>query len=284
MNTQNKVRFHISVTIKVICLLILLFGSAIAFVIKFQNNGTISLISAICLLLAMCLVSFFYLFWRFLKPLDDLIRALTIVDFDSDIVDCTYVDNLEEKGSFEMKLLVVKFKYLIDIITARINQYNDETKKSEHDELTGCYNRVHLNRVKPWYENQPNMFIIFIDVNNLKKMNDIFGHDAGDALLRNAASKLRFWNSYGDVYRLGGDEFMIVLTNKKYDFCMRLLKTWYPTVGVLNRTEDGFKCVLSYGIAEGKRGSSFDELEKLADDNMYEMKVRVKKEFGEEMR
>ena len=209
---------------------------------------------------------------------------MTIVDFDSDIVDCTYVDNLEEKGSFEMKLLVVKFKYLIDIITARINQYNDETKKSEHDELTGCYNRVHLNRVKSWYENQPNMFIIFIDVNNLKKMNDIFGHEAGDALLRNAASKLGFWNSYGDVYRLGGDEFMIVLINKKYDFCMRLLKTWYPTVGVLNRTEDGFKCVLSYGIAEGKRGSSFDELEKLADDNMYEMKVRVKKEFGEEMR
>ena len=158
MNTQNKVRFHISVTIKVICLLILLFGSAIAYVIKFQNNGTISLISAICLLLAMCLVSFFYLFWRFLKPLDDLIRALTIVDFDSDIVDCTYVDNLEEKGSFEMKLLVVKFKYLIDIITARINQYNDETKKSEHDELTGCYNRVHLNRVKTWYENQPNVY------------------------------------------------------------------------------------------------------------------------------
>ena len=88
----------------------------------------------------------------------------------------------------------------------------------------------------------------------------------------------------GYVGRFGGDEFMIVLTNKKYDFCMRLLKTWYPTVGVLNRTEDGFKCVLSYGIAEGKRGSSFDELEKLADDNMYEMKVRVKKEFGEEMR
>ena len=281
---RNNVKFHISTTIKVICLLIILFGLAIAFIIHFQQNGQISVTAVICLLVAMFIVSFFYLFKRFLQPLDALIKALTMVDFDSDIVDCTGVDTLQEQGSFEMKLLVVKFKYLIDIITERINQYNDETKKSEHDELTGCFNRVHLNRVKTWYEQQPNMFIIFIDVNNLKKMNDIFGHDAGDALLRNAANKLKFWNSYGDVYRLGGDEFMVVLINKKYDFCMRLLKTWYPTVGVLNRNEDGFKCVLSYGIAEGKKGSSFDDLEKQADDKMYEMKVQIKKAFGEDMR
>ena len=282
MKNQNKL--HLNVTVKVVCLLTLLFGLAVAFVIYFQKDGQISIIALICLFVAMFLISFFYLYKRILKPLNALLKALVIVDFDSDIVDCTYVDNLKETGSFEMRLLTFKFKYLIDIIAERINLYNNETKKSEHDELTGCYNRVHLNRVKAWYENQPNMCIIFIDVNNLKKMNDIFGHDAGDALLRNASSKLKFWNSYGDVYRLGGDEFMIVLINKKYDFCMKLLNTWYPTVGVLNRDADGFKCVLSYGVAEGKKGSSFDELEKLADDRMYEMKVQIKKKFGEEMR
>ena len=281
---KGKVKFHLSVTLKVISLLTLLFGCALAFVIYFQAEGYISSTAVICLLLAMPLLSFIYLHLRFLRPLDNLIKALTSVDFDSSVVDCTGVDELKEEGSFEMKLLTLKFKYLVDVITDRINLYNDETRRSEHDELTGCYNRTHLSRVKTWYETQPNMLIIFIDVNNLKKMNDIFGHEAGDALLRNAANSLKFWKSYGDVYRLGGDEFMIVLVNKKYDFCMKLLKSWYPTVGLLNRLEDGFKCVLSYGVAEGKQGSSFDELEKLADDRMYEMKVRIKKEFGEEMR
>lgn len=281
---MNKVKFKISVTVKVASLLVLLFGCFIAFVLFFQQDGLISSTAVLLLLFAMFIILLVYLHFRFLSPIEKLIKALTSIDFDSDLVDCTAVDMLQENGAFEIKLLTVKFKYLLDIIVDRINQYNDETQKSEHDELTGCYNRVHLNRVKSWYEVQPNMFIIFIDVNNLKKMNDIYGHEAGDALLRNASNALKFWKSYGDVYRLGGDEFMVVLINKKVDFCKKLLNTWYPTVGTLNREVDGFKCILSYGVAEGKKGSSFDELEKLADDRMYEMKKRVKQELGEEMR
>ena len=86
-------------------------------------------------------------------------------------------------------------------------RYNNETYKSEHDALTGCYNRNHLSKVKSRYEQQRSFFVVFIDVNNLKRMNDEFGHEAGDSLLKNVASKMQFWNSYGDVYRLGGDEF-----------------------------------------------------------------------------
>ena len=40
-------------------------------------------------------------------------------------------------------------------------------------------------------------------------MNDVYGHKAGDALIKSAADKLRFWNRFGDVYRMGGDEFFI---------------------------------------------------------------------------
>ena len=285
LSMRNKVNFRLGITIKVISLLLLLFGFSVVFVIFFEDaEKKISVASVICLFILLLVGSIVYLYKRFLQPLDALLKALDRVDFNSGLVDCTYVDKLKEQGSGEMRFLTSKFKYLIDVIATRINLYNDETSKSEHDELTGCYNRVHLNRVKTWYEMQMNTIVIFIDVNNLKKMNDIFGHEAGDALLKNAANSLKFWNNYGDVYRLGGDEFMIVLVNLPYVQCMQILNRWYPTVGILNRVEDGFKCVLSYGVAEGRQGCSFDALEKQADERMYDMKVAIKKKFGEPMR
>lgn len=218
------------------------------------------------------------------KPLSDLHKALSYIDFDKDIIDFSKLDCLEPSGLKEVKFTISKFKYLLDIITERINRVNSETYKSEHDGLTGCYNRVRLENMKSTYEVAQSVAIIFIDVNNLKKMNDIFGHEAGDSLLKAAAHKLNFWNNHGDVYRMGGDEFMIVVINKKPDYVERLIRQWYPTVGQLNRDTDGFRCVLSYGTAYGYQGCNFDNLQKQADENMYTMKVAIKKKFGEPMR
>lgn len=216
------------------------------------------------------------------KPVDELYDALKNIDFDSSIVDFTALDNLkvDTKSDEILDRLTVKTKYLADIITSRINDVNYEVFKAEHDELSGCYNRQHLDRVKSYYE-ENKFAIIFIDVNNLKRMNDEFGHEAGDNLLKNAANKLSFWNTYGDVYRMGGDEFMIVTTNITEELMNEYINEWYPTVGQLNRETDPFKCVLSYGVAFGTVGDDFGKIQKIADDRMYEMKIQLKKKFGE---
>lgn len=219
-----------------------------------------------------------------ISPLCKLYDALKIIDFEKDIIDFSKLDDLESSGFKEMRGIQEKFKYLLDIITERINRVNSQTYKSEHDGLTGCYNRVHLDVVKGTYEVQKSVCVIFIDVNNLKRMNDEFGHEAGDALLRSAAAKLTFWQNYGDVYRMGGDEFMIVVVNKSREYVEKLINMWYPTVGQLNRDSDGFKCVLSYGVAYGSQYCNFDAVQKQADEIMYDMKVALKKKFGEPMR
>lgn len=224
----------------------------------------------------------FYLY--IFKSLSGLYEALKIIDFDKDVIDFSKLDSLGVTGAKEIRFITTKLKYLLDILTERINKVNSETYKSEHDGLTGCYNRVRLDKTKSFYECSNSVAIVFIDVNNLKRMNDEFGHEAGDSLLRSAASKLTFWSSYGDVYRMGGDEFMIVLVNKSKNDVKKLVNTWYPTVGQLNRDSDGFKCVLSYGVAFGTKGCNFDALQKVADDRMYDMKVALKKKFGEPMR
>lgn len=233
-----------------------------------------------------CLVAilFIILYIFILKSIINLHNALNIIDFNADIIDFSKVDCLEEEGFSELRKVINKFKYLLDVISERINKINSETYKSEHDELTGCYNRVHLERVKSSYELANNFCVCFIDVNNLKRMNDEFGHEAGDALLRSASKALYRWNTIADVYRLGGDEFMFVIVDKSINDCKRMIDNWYPTVGQLNRESDGFKCVLSYGLSEGSRGDSFDVVMKKADELMYDMKVAIKKEFGEPLR
>lgn len=239
----------------------------------------------VMLVIEICCVLGFLLYTRILNPLEKLYIALNVIDFDKEVIDFSKLDSLDCNGSInEMQSITNKFKYLLDIITERINRVNSESYKSEHDGLTNCYNRVHLDNMKNMYECSKSVTIIFIDVNNLKRMNDEFGHEAGDALLKSAAFKLGFWNNYGDVYRMGGDEFMIVVLNKNVDYMNKLVNQWYPTVGQLNRDTDGFKCVLSYGVAHGQQGCNFDALQKQADDKMYDMKVALKKKFGEPLR
>ncbi len=264
--------------LKVLGFYVLLF--VICFVVAAEASSTTVCVIMVGIFMFMFLCTYLYL----LKPLMGLHDALKYIDFDKDIIDFSKLDTLNEEGFAEVKFIIVKFKYLLDIIAERINKVNSETYKSEHDELTGCYNRAHLERVKDMYELQDSVYIIFIDVNNLKRMNDTFGHEAGDTLIRSAARKLNTWSTYGDVYRMGGDEFMVVITNKTKEYCDEALHNWYPTVGQLNRDSDGFKCVLSYGVAFGNKGCKFDVLEKEADDRMYDFKVAIKKKFGEPMR
>ena len=85
---------------------------------------------------------------------------------------------------------------------------------SATDLLTGLYNRNEMNRWVGSYSDgaaEQSVGVIFADLNGLKTVNDNDGHDAGDKLLRDAASALRqVFGSY-EVFRAGGDEFVVFL-------------------------------------------------------------------------
>lgn len=152
---------------------------------------------------------------------------------------------------------------------------------SVHDKLTGCYNRVKLDNKIPEYENYSNYAIIFFDVNNLKKMNDIHGHDDGDKLLIDASNQLRFWHEYGDLYRLGGDEFIVVVPNVSKSQLESILTMWHKEQPVLNQSyNDDFVCDFSYGVYYKTPFTklSFNEIMSNADNRMYKMKTELKKQ------
>ena len=150
---------------------------------------------------------------------------------------------------------------------------------SIHDKLTGCHNRVRLSKRIPEYENHNKYAIIFFDINNFKKVNDKHGHDEGDKLLVKVSNILRFWFTYGDLYRMGGDEFIVVIPNAQLLDLEKIVATWYATVPLLNfEYNDDFKCTLSYGIAYKMGDMSFQEVLGEADEKMYVMKKKIKSE------
>lgn len=222
------------------------------------------------------------IYFDIVRVLKKLNKALKVINFDLDVIDFTKLDNFEYKGKDDLGKLIDKIKELSDVLVARVDKVNAETYKSEHDGLSGLYNRLRYLNYKDFYETCKDICVIYIDVNNLKKTNDIYGHEAGDALIIRAASKLRFFKNIGDVYRMGGDEFMVIIPNKSRKECDKLIKEWYPTVGCLNNPDEGFKCMMAYGVIYGHEEFDIDELIKEADENMYNHKVQIKIANGED--
>ena len=152
---------------------------------------------------------------------------------------------------------------------------------STTDELTRCLNRhayeEDLNRLDPAEE----WIYISMDLNGLKQANDSLGHAAGDELLRAATDQMKeSFSPYGKVYRIGGDEFAVILTRKVQDF-PALLKDFDHRVFQWHGELTG-SMAISYGyvFSSEKKWSSIYEITKAADQRMYESKARYYLENG----
>lgn len=149
-----------------------------------------------------------------------------------------------------------------------------------HDALTGLYNRkaiidfldkyisIHLRRNSP-------LAVGFIDVNDLKIMNDQYGHDAGDELIQGVASAIKISIRKSDfAARLGGDEFLIVFVDCDKDAAQYILRRIQARFASLGRIKTNKDWSLSFGCTEllGSEDSS-DKMIERADNAMYEQKV-----------
>lgn len=116
------------------------------------------------------------------------------------------------------------------VLSSEIANYKMRTKlelMGKTDLLTGVLNRNAMNnRIsdfvdKNMYKNQ-SIGLIFIDVNGLKETNDTKGHKAGDDMLKAVANKLKGIFANQEIYRVGGDEFLILAPDIDEDYFRRL--------------------------------------------------------------
>jgi diguanylate cyclase (GGDEF)-like protein len=116
-----------------------------------------------------------------------------------------------------LSVLAIAFVMLISSIIGLIVSNRRVTRELSTDPLTGVRNRRALMEDLPRVcqratEDEP-AFLWFFDLNGFKRYNDSFGHVAGDALLTRLGTRLQdAVSAYGTVYRLGGDEFCVLIT------------------------------------------------------------------------
>lgn len=108
------------------------------------------------------------------------------------------------------------------------NMLNLLDKLSYNDTLTGVYNRYrYLEKVRELQKTPPpTLGIIYLDIDGMKQANDTYGHSFGDALLIRTANLLTQVSSY-DVYRVGGDEFVILcpeISQENFQFLTERLR------------------------------------------------------------
>ena len=153
--------------------------------------------------------------------------------------------------------------------------------ESEHDRLTGLYNKGKYLAMKANNFGDPSAIAIFnFDVNNLKHINDTYGHEYGDELIVKAAKSIHAVVSdkvFG--FRMGGDEYVMVAVDVTEDEAKAIADKWENALEKLN-AEGGVYCVMALGLQYGEGDFSYDELYKQSDEKMY-LDKKARKEKGQ---
>lgn len=171
--------------------------------------------------------------------------------------------------------------YVIKLGTAHVENQIMLNRVSQRDALTGLYNqnffKEYLNMDKP---DLP-VGIIFFDVNGLKGLNDNYGHEYGDLLLKRCARSITDICSTDSEYgfRIGGDEFLMVIENATEELLLQKVDDWKQAIKQINeenkRYHYGIFCSMATGYTFGNMKDLY-ELIRTADTLMYKNKAEIK--------
>ena len=213
------------------------------------------------------------------KPLQKLTEAAEQIDEGN--YDCT----LDYDGKDEIGALTNTFRRVTENLKIYISRLNN---LAYADALTSLRNRGAFDIMVREMQTQidrPEGSLAFavcmFDCNNLKQINDEYGHDKGDIYLKETARIICDVFEHSPVFRIGGDEFIAILQNRDYENREALLRLFDEKCSEKRETEtDPWKKVnISRGLAdyEPQEDKLIDDVVRHADRAMYENKRSMKR-------
>ena len=180
---------------------------------------------------------------------------------------------------FSVLLFMLKALSKKDLDAEKANS-NNFKNMANTDSLTGVRNKHAYSEAEALLNQRirqndiDKLGVVVCDINGLKLANDTLGHAAGDKLIKDACSLICEYFTHGAVYRIGGDEFVVILQEKGFD-------TMHEVIEDINRViEDNIKkkeVVIAIGHSElTKDDQLVHDVFERADKMMYQRKQELK--------
>lgn len=185
------------------------------------------------------------------------------------------------KAAFTFYIIIIAYEVLGD----SLNQINEGRNAVYYrqlatvDAMTELYNRMAFMQDVETLNKEKSYSIISFDLNDLKKVNDMQGHLAGDQYIRDAAAILKkVFGKQGRCYRIGGDEFCVILKNGTEGEKNQLIQRLEKEQMLYNRRKHPFNMRIAYGSADfmPEEDGDYESVLTRADAGMYEKKQEMK--------
>lgn len=165
-----------------------------------------------------------------------------------------------------------------EVLYKNIKDNNTELQTVKHDSetdaLTQIYNRKKLNEdLATLIAKNDSFSFTIVDIDNFKVINDTFGHDAGDGVLKfvSRAGTQVMGDDY-HLYRFGGEELVVLFPGNDYEEHFQLVDTWRKIVSHRTWRESPMRVTFSAGITIWQPGDSAEHILKTADMLLYKAK------------
>ena len=280
--------------VDLICILIIIIAKFLS--IPFDNSSLVTLIAVIIMLIIYLRVSFKFK-RKYLQILNSVssgwatIALAAVMLYIFTFMMIGYPEPITTREEYYPILLLYVLLVLIFLkviydnaknnIKVYIEEYEHENRNMKiklnqayydlafKDELSNLKNRNAFEEYLKELENKNEEIVtcISIDIDNLKQINDQIGHYAGDILIKNMGALLKQTFESKNIFRVGGDEFLVIIENSNYQIIETYLnKMEIMTVDIKSKIDIPFK--YSKGISSGKNFDIRNILIK-ADKKMY---------------
>lgn len=157
------------------------------------------------------------------------------------------------------------------------------------DALTGIKNKTAYQELVKQLEidmskGEAAYAVVVLDVNGLKPINDEYGHEKGDLLIKNATRMICNVFAHSPVFRIGGDEFAVIMRNSDYERRDYLMEELVIVMAdIMENGKEPWDCVsMAKGMAcyDARVDKEFNQVFQRADKAMYENKAAMKAKMG----
>ena len=178
----------------------------------------------------------------------------------------------------------------IYILTYDVDDFTRTNEKiknlAERDTLTGLYNRMTIGNIIDGImkDTETKSFgVVLLDLDYFKQVNDRYGHDCGDCVIKDAADRMKKYLG-DDSYpaRIGGDEFLAIIRNRTSEEMNEILTNFSTMDKIVKYGDQDVKYTMSIGFSMYPRdGEEYNELYQNADQALYIVKMNGKNNYGE---